>query len=547
MENLALFGKRFKFYLILVVALISLARTAFSSVTLSQDDPAYRYLDKLMAHGLIVSTIVGHRPYTRQEVAQMIKEATQRYPNFEQRFRTNEDISIKESARRHREKVYVDKILKELKHDFARDLDALDPNSEKANHIYGDLFERLRFQYIYLGENTEAVIPENGLGGVTAQIQSLTENDEGRHYVRGSNFAFETRHWAQLGSHFSLLFEPRYQFQFPQGEDSENGNGVDKVFIQRLNAQFTWKRLGIEIGRDAVQWGVTPTGGLFFSHEARPLDMAKISSLGTFRYPFFFKHFGEAQWSLILANLGPEQRFSYPWFLAVKNSHRSTRYLEVGTSLGFLFGGNGEKPEENVDRNAALEILGTIPLWNGFQIYSEFYLEDIHASLSQILKYDMSYLAGVYFPRLNHSGTIDLRLEYRWLSPRYARHPVYTNGLTINRFLLGDPLGPDAQGVKVEFRYEANLNNLFKLGFYYDQRDSNLYDSKPNQVFNGPTESRYRGQVGIWHRFNSHLIGETAVNFERGVNLGFDEGDDRWNWSLGGKLDILFPPFFSLK
>src|SRR5918996_3863358 len=95
---------------------------AYSSVTVPIEEPVYRRIDKLVAFGLIKTQMIGQRPYVRAEIARLIAEAMENYPAFAARFREDSGQSFEESAKRLKDKVFVDKILKRLKSDYRDEL-----------------------------------------------------------------------------------------------------------------------------------------------------------------------------------------------------------------------------------------------------------------------------------------------------------------------------------------------------------------------------------------------------------------------------------------
>ncbi len=525
----------------------ALAR-GYSSVTVPIEDPVYRKLDKLAAHGLIPDRLIGQRPYVRAEIARQVAEALQ---NVE---------SVKNEGARD----YVDRLLKELKRDYREELVQNGALEGSVPAIQGRPLEEGRMDFLYLDQEPQFYVPNNGFGGVRAVSRPLVEKRAGRHYQSGINLAFETSHWMRLGKYFSAQAEPRFQIQGVKG----NADAETKVFAQRLNGRFTWNKLDVQIGRDSLNWGPSALGGLVFSNNARPLDYVKLASVMPFRYPFFFKKFGINQWSLVVANLGPEQRFSDPWMVSYKNSNRGSRYLEIGFSQTFILGGDGaphlsfgdsvaeffgvgvEDGKRASNRNFDFELIGTIPQARGMNLYAELHFEDFDKNISVLFDEDMSFLGGVYLPRLNDSGTLDLRLEYVRLSPRYARHETFTDGVTENRFLIGDPLGPDAYAISAEVNYDLGEDTLLSGGFRFARRNGDIYSvtrdgdgvTDSAASFDRAEETRFRTTAGVRHRFNDRLTARLGLGVERVQNANFIPGNGRTEWLGEAGLTYYFWP-----
>ena len=526
--------------------LFSLPLWAYSSVTVPLEDPIYRQLDKLEAHGLISTRILGQRPYVRAEIARLLAEALQNYPRFKQNY--IEETSLRKKARKLSAKIYVDRLLKQLERDYAVELAQI--QSPLAPTVQGPLLDKLDLDFVYLDEAPLRLVQDNGLGGLEAVARPLTENREGRHYARGVNEALETQHWLKLGSHVALQLQPRFQVQVARGAESDE----NAVFLQRASARFTFDKLDLQLGRDSLNWGPAKSGGLVFSNNARPLDFIKLSNVSPFHYPSVLRKMGWQQWTLVVANLGPEFQRSYPWLIAIKNSMRPHPNFELGISHSILLGGEGsglglgegfaeffgardtQRPES--DRDASLDLNWRIPKLRGAQLYAEFHFADFDSDPGVFFGQDLSYLAGLYFPRLNPSGIVDLRLEYHRLSPRYARHQTYQEGRSLNQNLLGDPLGPQAQSFSVEMNYDMNPQTQVAFSFQYSRRDSDSFKidrsgaslAQIRRTKDNPAETRYRGEFAWRHRMGPHIVSRVRVGLEQVSNFAFREGLDHFEW-----------------
>ncbi len=546
-----LFGIAF----LLLVFFFPEALLAYSSVTVPVVDDVYRQLDKLAAHGLIKTMMRGQKPFVRYEIGRLIAEALKNYPEFEASYREDPNLNVEKSIKRLTSKIYVDRILEKLKKDYHAELVERGTLPGKVPTLDGRLLEHVQFDYLYLDEPKEAFPLNNGLGGIQALIQPLVENRGGRHYQSGNNLAIETRHWGRLGKFFSVLVEPRFQIQFANDPLQDE----HKAFVQTLNGRFTLGKLDIEIGRDSITWGPSASGGLAFSTNPRPLDFVKISSVSPFYYPFFFKHLGENEMSLLIANLGPEQVFKNTWLVAYKISNRKFPSFELGFTHGVELGGegapglsfgevlvrslgfNGPSLQMKSNHFMDIELLGTIPKWRGMNLYAELYFQDITTNFQTTLVDSTSYLAGLYLPRLNYAGTLDLRLEYKRLSPRYSRHPVFTDGMTENNLIIGDPLGPDSWGVLLEVNFDLNPKTLLSFSFQYGNRNNRIYMVQGNDVnliADLGHEDRFLYRLKMQKYFRPNLVGRFALGLEQVQNENFSTGDSGFRWM--GEAGVTF-------
>jgi hypothetical protein len=193
----------------------------------------------------------------------------------------------------------------------------------------------------------------------------------------------------------------------------------------------------------------------------------------------------------------------------------------------------------------AIELIGRIPKFRGLEIYSEVQFADFSTNLETLFVDDTSYLAGAYLPRLNFSGTLDLRVEYRRLAPRYARSPIFTDGMTEDNRLLGDPLGPDAWAVSLQTFYEMNSQNWFSFSFQFSRRHQDFYrhlqDGSVVQILDGADQNRFLCGLAWKHWFRSNLEGHIGVGFEHVQNPNFVSGTQEWNWAGEAGFKVYLP------
>lgn len=534
---------------------------AGASVTVSAEDPVYGQLDRLASFGLIKTMMVGQRPYVRSEIARLIAEALENYPKLVEHYRTDPNISLKISSRWLTAKVWIDRTLESLKNNYRLELIERGALPGEVPTIYGRPMEYIQADYRYLDETPTQILGENGVGGLAARRQPLVELEEGRHYQPGSNWAFETLHWGRFTQYLALQFQPRFQAQLA------NQPFVDETefYVHRLNAHATFGKLDIEIGRDLLLWGPSSWGGLAFSRAQRPLDFVKISSTSPFEYPFIFRHLGQNEMSLVIANLGPEQSFEDPWLVAYKISNRRNEYFELGISQAMLIGGEDapsggfgrsvvdffdvSENDNRVSRAWLIELNGQIPQARGLQIYSQISFGDFTSNLGTLFKTNTSYLVGLNMPRLDFAGRFALRLEYRRLNPRYLRSALYLTGFTENQRALGDPLGPESQGFSGWLSYDFNSKNKLDFAFEYRQYGQNFYQRQGTNVLrvnNISDEDRFLYRLSWRHLFNRHWMGEAFAGFEQVNDFKNMDGRDEFFWELGLKFKIFLDPIADL-
>lgn len=473
------------FILLFFLPSVALAQ---ASVSAPLSDPGggriYRAIDRLVAAGVVDEIVVGQRPYTRFEVARILLEAEKNFGRL----------------KNPTDKMMVWRILKYSSAEYSEEIRFMEGGSGRHGPWQWRPFERIDVYYHYLDAPARA-IPANGWGSVDGRVRPVTDYMGGRHVSDGHNFGFETYH-AAGGPFFAIYAHPRFQFQIVPGDS----NGENEAFVQGLYGKLGWKNLEIEIGRDELVWGQGENGGLVFSTNPRPLDMAKISTPYPFRFPWIFEHLGNAKFSAMLANLGPDYNFRYSYLSGAKISLQPAAFFEAGFAYGWIFSGEGA-PDSNFDKIFSPDFRFRIPPVSDAELYFEAYFRG---------PYSPAYLGGIYFPHLASANNMALRLEVRHGDKRSYRHGTWRSGLGINGYVMGDPLGPGGDGAYFSYNYDLGMSSALALSFAYERRGGF-----------GPVESRYRPAVGLEFPFNERVRASGIFNYERAENFNFADADGR--------------------
>lgn len=534
-----------------------MAASAFSqvSVNVSTLDPVYRDIDKLVAHGLIDKIIVGQRPYSRKEIARLIQEARTNLSRLDAR----PDFSEAKRESLQARKEYVQKILKRLAKDYEEELVLIGASQGDKPFLSFHPLEKVEAEMMVAQSPSRILNNDNGLGRVDAQINPLLQSREGRHLVDGGNFSLETTHSLRVSNHFALYARPRFQLGI--GRDGQNDIGA---FAQNLYGKFYFKNVEIQVGRDNLLWGQGENSGLLLSNNGRGLDLVKISNDSPFFLPWVFRYIGANKVSFFYANLGPEQSFKNSYLAGYKWSFQPVSFFEAGVAVYANGGGKGAPPysfgsrvkdlfgfSSGSDLTTSLsnklggfDFRFRIPPLRHAEIYGEAIFDDSYkffknsTVLRRQLIEDAGYVVGLYLPRLDMLGKSDLRFEYHRTGKRYYRHATFQSGITLNRFLLGDPIGPDAQAFYIHFAHQFNVQNSLFVNLDFESRSNDLYIDGPFDRFvrsqDLPSEKRYRISTEWFHQMEDFpLQFKLQLAYERVSNFNFTLGDSRNNF-LGG-------------
>lgn len=543
----------------------SLAYTQ-ASINVSTLDPVYRDIDKLVAHGLVDKIIVGQRPYSRKEIARITSEAMKHLPRLEDKLNDPKLSEEKKEAIQERLD-YLRPILDRLKQGFQEELVLLKTMEGDSSWYSLHLLEKVTADFT--GSNSKARVapPNNGIGSINAVINPLLQYQQGRELIEGVNPSLETTHWARLTNHFAIYLQPRFQLAFATGENEANNNNI---FLLYYYGKVYFKNFELEVGRDSLAWGQGKDVGLLLSNNPRGLDMIKLSNDSPFLLPSFLKYLGPGKFSYFFSTLGPQQNFSYPYLLGYKFSIEPLSFFELGFSMLVESGGKGSPSASfgkrvleglpfgalaNTSELLISNLIGgldfrfRIPPARNLEIYGEIAPDD-SPKLSRtydLFILDSALMGGVYLGRLTNSGRADLRMEYHRTGPILYRHSQFTSGLTLNGFILGDNLGPNAQGFYLTSNFDINQQNLLTFDQAIELRSGDIWSqngdghSTPQFVVtqNNPSENRYRTTVSWLHRMESKLfLLKTKVGYEFVQNFNFMNSKNRNNFL--GEIGIQF-------
>lgn len=502
---------------------------ALSSSNIPLDSPAYVYLEKLAGIGLITSDVKGIRPYSKAEVARLVKEA-------------ESNASVINLT------PFAENILQRLRELIPREA-SLYGNTEKARFLDYNPVASARFRYINLDglpRSYERLANDPGNDGVfgfgsglrppnawpyPAQHHGtegtpLLENNEGAIYRNGNNGELRIAAEGYLGRSISALVEPQVLIR---------ENDTSPITFNRGYLKIGGDALELEVGRDSVWMGLGYRGAITLSDNARNLTMLKLSSPEPFTSKWL-SWLGSMKYSLLFSQLdhtvvsGMERQ---PWFYAVKLISKPMDNLEIGFNMGKQAGGKGVDNSpgqfirgvfggtgaDNSNGIAGFEIRYRVPaLWNA-ELFAEFSGEDT-AFFWPIVE---SYLAGFYLPMLTADGKNDLRFEYF-----RGNNILYTNSTMPQGYLYyGMPLGHSQGGATEDFflRYSHwfSVRNNLALEYLYTTRGS--FGLLPGQA----PESKHAGRINWSFPLYGDTDAQIGYGVERVSNLNLINNDTRTN------------------
>lgn len=504
-------------------AFVATAAFAQSSPTLQVGDPSYRAIDRLRSVGLIDNIILGQRPFTYDEIARILIEARS---NFD-RIRDPEM------------KIQIERVLSHWEKEYAHEIEIYKTGSRGSLEIHA--LETLYADAYYLTGPSRGVF-DNGLGTVNASVRPITAFGNGKHDNDGLNYSFESFHWMRA-PFVTFYAHPRFQFQIPKGANTEPEN---EVFVQELYGKFGVNNFELEVGRDQVAWGQGEFGGMAFSIHPRPLDYVKISSPHPFRLPWVFDALGNFKGAMLVSNFGPEYNYKYTYFTTWRLSWQPVELAEFGFYYGFLMGGRGAPKSSTEDifkeffgfipgvsnsktpgnKLGGFDFRVRIPPLSGLEAYGEVYFEDSSINHPEVMFRDMAaYLGGLYLPRFATMANSSLRIEYKHTSPSTYRNVTWPSGFEISGEFLGDPLGPDGDGIYATYYYDFANASRFIARFAWERRGGDFYALKPDGSFrktgSQPSEDRIRGIASFEKHVSRVATTRLFFGYEAASNFNF--------------------------
>lgn len=508
-----------------------------SSPFVALDDSSYLVVDHLLAADLLDDVVMGHRPWTRQEFARLIREARGKFDATGQ-------LMGEHRINLERELVFLEK-------EFQRELE-----EDEKNYFR---MEGVNASYTFQNSPERVIPPDNGLGRIHGDINSLTANRGGLNFADGHTLRGGFAHDAGFWRAFTLFGDWQSSLFLPEDGSSNHA----QFTAEELYLKWGIQNFEVSGGRQHILWGQGKNTGLLLSNNARALDSLYLSTPHPFHLPWVLRHLGPARVSFFISNLGPEDSSPYTTMYGAKLSVHPASWFEVGFNHIIKMGGEGrEQPQwsdpiteaifirrgslrgtaSNVaDHRFGYDWRFTIPSWNHLQWYVEGGWEDFARETFLVnITQQMGWMTGFYLPRVDRAGKNSLRAEVHHLPPVFYRHASWEDGFTLNRRLLGSAAGPDADTVWLEWLCLVRPDLSYGVEAGYENRDSDDYTStlsskgQPDRVVkvtDHMTEHRllFLGTVNfLMHK--THRL-KLRGGLERAFNFNFVD-QDRTNFLI---------------
>ena len=435
------------------------------------EDWVYSAVERLAAAGYVQTDFAGLRPWTRMEFARLITEAQEQRAN-------NTDDNVDPQ---------IDLLLKDLSHEFARELLSQDG---VRNREAG--FETIDFR--------STSIHGTPLTDGFHSAQTIV-NDYGRPYGQGENTYTGLSYRAVYGS-FAAYVDAELQQsalapQPPASSDKAIASadstpaamfGPHTGFTRGrlLDAYISYTTHGnqLSFGKQSLWWGPGKGSTMLFSNNAEPLPMLRYDRVKPFEIPGLVRLLGPIRIQLFVGRLAGQQYTdprgkilgragvpyeNQPFIHGEKVAIKPTPNLELSVSRTTIFGGQGvpmtlhtilrsyvststsDGQIDPGDRRVAFDAVYRIPkLRNWLTAYVDSFTDDKLFPVSY--PKSSAWTPGIYLTHFPHLAHLDFRVE-GLLTPRrifqpgfYYDNSHYLGGYTNNRQIMGSWIGRESNG-----------------------------------------------------------------------------------------------------
>lgn len=423
------------------------------------DTVYYNYIEKLSGMGYIKSMPNGAKPYSRQQMAQWVKEAedkaaTKPMPAYLQsQFNALKDYLAPELAVLNGEELH----------------NPLHVTSATLGYAYNHS-DQMHYRYVH--NKKDGNVRSNVING---HYQPFGTGNNGYDNGRGSNYLATFRVEGNLTKDIAVSAQPRWSYD----KDNSGKLSLEEGYIK--GGIGAWDLL---FGKEAMIWGQGASGNLLLGNSMKPLTTFRVQTKKPQKIGGFFRFLGEVDVHAfygelegnrrdVAAQLGGKKEFDHPGLLGLRVDVTPTNYFTIGASRISMIGGDGNALNHSdwsdwfTGTNAYFD-----DKWNdiagfdfrlrlpGVQFYGELYGEDQAGYLPS----QVGYRFGTYLPNLADNGAWDMTLEIADTGRNWYRHGTFQNGWTYSGHILGDPMGRKARSYYA--RVNHYLPNETTLGLY---------------------------------------------------------------------------------
>jgi hypothetical protein len=395
---------------------------------------------------------------------------------------------------------------------------------------------------------------------IAADVNPLLQRNQGRVLADGQTAAVETTIDVQIAPGLALQVRPRVWHSRATGRTSDQEATLLDAYVRGV-----FGGVALEVGRNHVATGHGRMAGPMLSHNARGLEMVRLTNERALRLPWFLGALGPFTGSAWFADLGSDRLFPHGKLIVFEASLRPSPSVELGLSLLNHQGGDGAplatfterlldifliKPlgAEISDKVIMGDIRVTLPS-AGLEFYFGGLSTDLDATVmknSSSFWADAAYTLGVRAVGRGSEGRLDLWMEGHFAGMRPHTHHQLRDGLTVDRRVFGYPMGPLATSLQVGLDWRGRSHIVSLAGAWEDYSGDDWTfptDGSPwIRSADNPDEVRLRAVVD-WTREQAGSDMRTSVRlgYEHVARFNFAD-QDRSNYLAQIRVEWLPRP-----
>jgi len=535
------------------------AASAQASTYVSASDPAYSDLDVLVSAGLVTGLILGQRAYSRMTFVRAAAQARGGLQTGRFKSRFEEAVARLEAG-------------------FQPELALL---CDESAGPCPEVLPQVQLRGVAL-ESSGADNPGRMIAAsyimpeyfttlpdfIDADVAPLLQGNQGRYLADGLTVAAEAWGGATLGRRFVAEIRPRAWLARSRG----SGTDVEAALLQGY-LRGVFGDLSVEVGRRPVSHGSARAYSPALSGNARGLDMVRLSRERPGRLPWIFRHLGPASFAALVADLGSARDNPGSVLIVYEGGVLPHPNLELGFAFTNQQGGE-RTPEASLsdrffdifflqdrrpftflppdpqisDKSMGLDARLTIPQI-GAKAWVEFVTTDDHwtalDALGEVFRTEAAWTGGIQVSGLGAAGRVDVWAEVGHNGVRPYTHHQFTSGYTLDRRVLGSPLGPLATGWQAGLDWTGPRDRVSFAGAQERYSGDVWWDRSGHPIRwelleDNPDETRLRGTLA-WIREPASTGPRATVRLGYEHVTRFDFTDqNRANWLAQVRLDYLF-------
>jgi hypothetical protein len=515
---------------LLASVLLLISSLSFAGVEVNvYDDVVYLYLDKLNAAGLLKAYMPNQRPLARNVIAALVAEARK---------------NVGSTAGP------MEPFIRELEQEFA--------DSLVGSDFQWSPLESASMSFTATNQE-ESLSPDNGLGATTGRVQPLLSYNYGDRFERYASGYFNTVHKAKVSGYFSAYLQPKFYVR--EGASDTSGIGLYRGYVKTGYRNFE-----VQFGRDDVRWG-PGENGIFFSGNARSLDMVKASTPGAFRLPGFLKYAGYFRGTAFVSWLGDSVHPKGASLSGYRIDYSPFKWMDIGFDHAVFMGGKGGASPSlgqaikgfigflgtsGLDKATTNHLIGVDAVFRikkamGMELYGKMLFEDTQKERVYMLKNDISYLGGIFLPKITGLERLSMRLEGNYSGPFLYKHGFYVDGFAINHKFIGYDAGADTYSGLLTSNYQFGFDEFIKVDLRYLRRSADhfigIFDSTGDNVgvardMDRPEESHFIFKFSGQKKLSKFADLFLEVGYDRKHNADFVNGRTANDLSLQARVNF---------